>query len=349
MRLFAAATMAGACLATAPLHAADLFGSAPPPMSEPAAQTELGSNWYIRGDVGYGPSTQSVVDPTNSGLIPAPKPATNLNPYTNQVFSAGFNVYDQPSGDASGNVPIQRGLPQKINNMSYDVGLGYRVNDYLRLEATYGFHFGPGLSTQKTVICPGQVTGVDNYFSTITAGVTTYTQTPVGYIYPNTTCNGYLNATQYNNTVLASANIDLGKWWVFEPYIGVGGGVNASTISGSVHYNNTSDGSAYSGVKATGDTSAPAYWVAPLGLDSAGHMQYGYLNGPHVELGSQNWNRTFNSTKFTFAGQLAAGVAVPISQSAMLDLSYRFTTYDIGHVQQNYMQSVNLGVRYNIN
>ena len=62
MKLLAAAGLAGVCLAASPLFAADLFESAPPPMDD-GSQTELGSNWYIRGDVGYGMVTEPTVVP----------------------------------------------------------------------------------------------------------------------------------------------------------------------------------------------------------------------------------------------------------------------------------------------
>src|SRR5208337_4639176 len=54
MRLFLFTAFASLTLAV-PAGAADLFGSAPPPIS-PAAQPpttiEVGTNWYVRGDVG---------------------------------------------------------------------------------------------------------------------------------------------------------------------------------------------------------------------------------------------------------------------------------------------------------
>jgi opacity protein-like surface antigen len=70
---------------------------------------------------------------------------------------------------------------------------------------------------------------------------------------------------------------------------------------------------------------------------------------PNVPIGPQNWNRNINSTKITLAGSLMAGVGIQISQSAMLDIGYRFTSLDITSGLKDYRQSVNVGVRYNIN
>jgi hypothetical protein len=357
--MIAAAGLVGACLATSPLYAADLFGSAPPPMPDQAEQSELGSNWYIRGDVGYGVEKQTTVDPTGTGIIPRAQPAYAQDAVTGNVFGPlGYNFYDQPTGDASNPTAIKRGVPQTVSAMDFDIGAGYRVNDYLRLEATYGFHVGPGYSTQAQVVCPGKVTGVDNYYQTSvdSTGNPVYTATPIGYVYPATTCNGYLNSTQYNNTVLGSAYVDLGKWSIVTPYIGAGFGINASTITGGVNYYNTNDGSSYSGVTAEGDTAAPPTWVTQTGFNQgAGKPIYSYVvgkngtEGPNVEFGNQNWNRTFNSTKFSFAAQLAAGLGIQISQSATLDLAYRYTTLDVSHWSDNVRQSVSVGVRYNLN
>ena len=56
MKTSIAAALAGLAMASTPTLGADLFGTAPPPLTFPANQspfTEVGSNWYLRGDVGY--------------------------------------------------------------------------------------------------------------------------------------------------------------------------------------------------------------------------------------------------------------------------------------------------------
>jgi opacity protein-like surface antigen len=364
MRLLGLAGLAGACLATSPLFAADLFGSAPPPMEAPAVDTELGSNWYIRGDVGYGQIDQATVVP-QAGLFPQQSAGGvfNAGAFVPYQFKDGtpLTFNGAPIGDASSLVAAARGNDQKTMTSSFDVGFGYRINDWFRVEANYNFFRGPGFGAQTQVYCPGQANAVSNYNAQTTTtnngGVvtttTTYVPTPVGYTYDWSTCNGYLNVAQYNNLGLITGYADLGHWWLFSPYIGVGVGVNANTITGSMNYYNTSTGQAYSGPNVSG--SAPGTWVVDTGtVDASGHPVYAPLvdkngKGPQMEIGPQNWYRKIDSTKYTIAGQIAAGVGMQISQSATLDLGYRLTTTDITGGVKGFLQSVNLGVRYNIN
>ena len=343
MRKIAAAGMAVALLATTTsLYAADLFGSAPPPLDAP--QTELGSNWYIRGDIGLNfESSPTIV--TKDNLLP---------PISDVDIATGVPFNGAPIGDASTNVPITRGNNRSDENINFDLGFGYRINDYFRVEAMYDYHQGPGLAATGKAYCPGQVNAVSNSVGTTTAGVTTYAAIPVGYAYDFSTCNGYLNATQYNNLALANAYVDLGTYWILSPYIGAGFGLNVNTISGSLEYNNKSTGETYAGPTVTG--SAPAVWVVNSG-NTAGNGTPIYtplvgkktLQGPQMEIGPQNWTRKFNSTKYTFAAALMAGVGIKISQSATLDLGYRFINPTIGSSTKSAIQSFNIGVRYNLN
>ncbi len=97
-------------LTLTPAVAADLFGSAPP-MTSPASQAptavEIGTNWYLRGDIGVGfddaPSvTLASVPSVPSGLL-ASAPASGGS-------GAGF---------------------------AGDLGFGYRFTDFLRMDATW--------------------------------------------------------------------------------------------------------------------------------------------------------------------------------------------------------------------
>jgi opacity protein-like surface antigen len=322
MRLLAAAGLAGLCLATSPLYAADLFDSAPPPMDAPPAQSELGSNWYIRGDVGYGQMDQATVKP-EAGLFPT--------------------IGNAPIGDAGTTLSPARGNDKTTNTPVFGLGFGYHVNDYFRVEADWQFENGPGLSTQKTVYCPEVANAVSNYYTKNVA-------TPVGYQYDYTQCDGKLNVRQYNNTALAMGYFDLGHWGLFTPYIGAGVGLNANSINGTLAFNQQDTGVTYTGPVVTG--SAPGVWVTPIGTKN-GQPYYtgvgGGGSGVPQPIGPANWNRTISSTKYTFAGALAAGVGMQISESATLDLGYKFETLDITGGTHSMLQSVNLGVRYNLN
>jgi opacity protein-like surface antigen len=332
MRLIAAAGLAGACLASSPLHAADLFGSSPPPMAEPMEQAELGSNWYIRGDVGYGQITQATVE-TTSALFPT--------------------ITRQPIGDAANALSPARGNAQTKMNADIGLGFGYRINDWFRAEADWQFSQGPGWSTTRQVYCPEVATAVSNYGYANAADLTG-TATPVGYQYSYNICDGNLNVKQYNNTALAMGYIDLGHFGLISPYIGAGGGVNVNTITGTLNYVQTDTGTTYQGATVSG--SAPATWVTPSGnVDQAGRPIYipvpqaANPRGNYQSVGPADWHRSLASNKYTFAVAVAAGVGIKISQSATLDLAYKAMTLDVTGGVKGLRQSVSLGVRYNLN
>lgn len=358
MRMIAAAGLVGACLATSPLYAADLFGSAPPPMPDQAEQTELGSNWYIRGDVGYGEIKQASVVP-QAGLLQPDRLSGFFDPNTGiwngliapNGSAATFN--DAPVGNPSSPVPVTRGNPQSTTTPTFDIGFGYRVNDWLRVEGTYSFFRGPGFGAQAQKVCPEVASAVSQTVVTTVNGTNTSTTTPVGYMWDPTTCTGNLNVSQYNNLGIASAYVDLGHWWMgITPYIGAGVGLNVNTITGTLTYNQNDNGQTYAGPQVSG--SAPANWVVPVGSDAFGNTKYAPVQDPTgkypgVVIGPQSWNRSISQTKYTIAGQLAAGLGMPISQSATLDLGYKITSTDVFGGVKGLLQSVNLGVRYNIN
>jgi hypothetical protein len=331
MKFLAAAGLAGACLATSPVIAADLFDSGPPPLDAPAPEAEFGSNWYIRGDVGYGQNNESTVVPS-AGLFPT--------------------VGNAPIGDAANPVPITRGNNQTNMGPNFGLGFGYRVNDWFRAEATYTFTPGPGLGTTQTVYCPESANAVSNY--TFNAANPNGIAVPVGYQYDYTKCDGTLNVKQYNNTALAMGYFDLGHWGIFSPFIGVGGGMNVNSMSGSLTFTQQDTGANYTGATVTG--SAPGVWVTSTGkLDANGNPIYAPIPRPTVQsgvnqpIGAANWTRNINTTKYTIAASAAAGVGIQISQSATLDIGYHITTLDLFGGTKSLLQSVNLGVRYNLN
>ena len=92
MKTSVAAALAGLAMASTPTLGADLFGTAPPPMTFPASEsplTEVGANWYLRGDIGYEFDNEPTVVPT-AGLIPAiltdPLPARATSTLPRQRF-----------------------------------------------------------------------------------------------------------------------------------------------------------------------------------------------------------------------------------------------------------------------
>jgi opacity protein-like surface antigen len=315
MKAIAAAALAGIAMASTPSLAADLFGTAAPPMSFPAQESptaEVGSNWYLRGDLGV-----SIDTATTFSLSPmsTPTPGIGVLPFASSVGSTSDRA------DFSG-----------------DIGVGFRFNNYLRGEATYEYRFGPSGSNDNTVICPQSLTPYP---------------TNTGYEYiTSQTCNGNIGLQQHNQTALASAYLDLGTYWGVTPYVGAGGGLNANTTSGSVAYTTNPGGASYSAnlVPTTTIPLTPAVWVNPT-TGAALSPQ------PKVGFTQQSWNRSFSSTKYTPAWALMAGVGIPLSPSATLDIGYRYLNAGVTTTlinsqtgstvkQSNSSQEVRIGIRY---
>ena len=338
MKSSIAAAVAGLAMASTPTLGADLFGTAPPPLTFPADQspfTEVGANWYLRGGVGYGSESEPTVVPT-AGLIPAilTDPGTGA-PYVNA-----------PNGDATHNVGVTRGFDRSSLGASFDIGLGYRINNFLRLEAAYAYWGGPGLTYSQASLCPSTTQVASNM--EIIAPSTTATAVPVGYLWEPASCTGYLHATQHNNLVLGSAYLDLGTYWGLTPYVGVGAGLNANTISGTTSFYNNADGSPFLGN--TLSSGAPNIWVVQTGVNANNQPVYSRLTTqPNVDFATQNWNRSFNSTRYSMAGALMVGVGYQLSPSATLDIGYQYLSADLFGSNKSTFQQVRVGVRYMAN
>ena len=348
MKKIAAVALASLAIASTPTQAADLFGTAPPPLGEPASnpEVEIGSNWYIRGDLGYGEVNSPTIVPS-AGLIP---PVLYDIPGT----WAGFD--DSPVGNSSTNAPVFRGNNKTKDDGVFDVGLGFRVNNILRLEATYSFWKGPGLGYQQKSLCPNTAAPVSNTVNAAVGGNaagenTAPTPVPVGYLWAPVSCTGVLNAKQYNNVGLASAYFDLGNFWGVTPYVGGGLGLNANTISGSTTFTNDNDGSGFRGNTSV-SAGNPLQWVTLTSSNGGvnGTPVYTPLTRqPNVAFGLLNWNRNFTSTKFSFAGALMAGFGYQLTPSATLDIGYRFVDLDLSGATHNTAQQLTVGVRYMLN
>lgn len=132
MKTSVAAAIAGLALAPTPTLAADLFGTAPPPMTFPATQMEAGSNWYLRGDVGFGVEDAPTMSFSSLSIPP-----------------------DALSAIA--------GSKQTMREFDADIGVGYRFNNYFRVDATYEYRSGPNKSNGlPQVVCPSGAYGVED-------------------------------------------------------------------------------------------------------------------------------------------------------------------------------------------
>ena len=232
MKFLIAAAVAGLAAAATPAAAADLFGSAPPmtmPSSGAPTSVEVGSNWYIRGDIGISWDQVPTVT-TNSQSVP-------------------------PGGDATTPIGVGLGPSQFGRNFTADVGVGYRYNDWLRFEGTYDYRNGSGGSATTRVICPYTARGL---YNTVNGQ-----QTPIGIAYdPNETCDGVTHVKQWNNMFLGNAYVDLGTFYGVSPYVGAGAGVNINTAQGTLDYYKTSDGSLYL-ADLTAPGGYPLLWINP--------------------------------------------------------------------------------------
>ena len=223
---------AGLTMAAWPAAAADL-GSAPPP-TMPASQGqtmfEVGSNWYIRGDLGVSFDEAPTVSLSS---ISTPPPGLIATPYTTP---AGTNW--------------------STTNFTGGLGAGYRFNDYLRLDATWDYRTGVGGTRNTALVCPQSPT---------TGVVAATTGLPAGNLY-NTSdiCNGSTNLKQYNNTFLANGYVDLGTYGGFTPYVGGGLGLNMNVATGSFNAYQTSDGQVYA-PNLTPAAGFPQVWVNQQG------------------------------------------------------------------------------------
>jgi opacity protein-like surface antigen len=322
MKTSVAAALAGLAMASTPTLGADLFGTAPPPMSYPADQsplTEVGSNWYLRGDIGLNVdqapsfSMAAISMPTGTGFLPN---STSL------------------------------GSSRPHDDFSADIGLGYRYNNWLRFEGTYEYRTAASGKNLNSVLCP-------------TAATLEPVGGPhTGYLYDQTgantsVCTGALDLTRRDSTALAAAYLDLGNYWGVTPYVGGGLGLNADMISGSVGYTVNSTGAAYS-FSPTLTTGVPNVWV-----NSSGNQISPQPNIP-IAAATQNWNHSISVTHYSMAWALMAGFGIQLSPSATLDLGYRYLnagTSTLSITPQtgasiklpNVSQDFRIGIRYMAN
>jgi opacity protein-like surface antigen len=228
MKVLLSLSCAAVTVAALPASAADLLGTSPP-LTMPASQSplafEVGSNWYVRADLGISFDRAPSVSFSNIALPPLGVVAP---------FTTGA------------------GTGWSTTNFTGGAGFGYRWNDYLRFDATWDYRNGPGGTRQAAVVCPYGLTGVSS-----PSGV------PLGYLYNTTnTCDASASVHQYNNAFLANAYVDLGTYYGFTPYVGGGLGLNMNVMSGSVNFSETANGQPYA-ADLTG--AAPQVWVNSQG------------------------------------------------------------------------------------
>jgi opacity protein-like surface antigen len=306
-------------IVAAPASAADLFGTAPP-LTMPATQ---GPPIFESGSNWY------VRGDLGISFDDAPS-----------VSFSSISV--PPPGFFGSPLAVYSGQNIHATDFTGGVGVGYRWNNWLRFDGTWDYRKGPGGSSNATVVCPYALTG-------LTSQVPPNQQ--LGYLYNTTnTCIGSASINQHNNTFLANAYVDLGTYYGFTPYIGGGAGFNINTMSGSLNFNETANGQPYA-ADLTPTGTYPQLWID----------QFGNLINPqpNIAFTQQNWNRSFNSTTYSFAFALSAGFGFQLTPSATLDVGYRYLNSGaINNLinpqtgmtvkQNNWSQQIRVGLRYTI-
>jgi opacity protein-like surface antigen len=228
MRLVLSAAFVG--LTLSPAVAADLFGAGSPltiPASQAPTAIEIGSNWYLRGDVGVGFNDAPSV---RLATFPLPSLPTGLLATTPASASHGAQFVG-------------------------DVGFGYRFNDFFRMDAIWQYWTNPSRTRSFAVVCPYGLVGVTNPATGVAAG----------YLYDTSNaCAGTTSLNQHNNTFLATGYVDLGTYAGFTPYVGAGAGLNIGSLQGSSSFVSAATGATYA-ANLTNPGFFPSVWVNSAG------------------------------------------------------------------------------------
>ena len=232
------------------------------------------------------------------------------------------------------------GTGWSTTNFTGGLGAGYRFNDYLRFDATWDYSTGPGGTRQTTVVCPYGLTGESGE---------TKPHPPLGYLYNTAdTCNATTTIRSHNNAFLANGYVDLGNYGGFTPFVGGGLGFNMNVLSGSLNTYENANGLPYA-ANLTPVGAYPQIWLDPYGNPIAPQ--------PNIAFAQQNWSRSINSTTYTFAWALMAGIGFQLNPSATLEIGYRYlNSGDVNTLinpqtgmtikQRNTSQQVRVGIRY---
>ncbi len=185
-RFKAVVIAAGVALASGGLvRAADLPPA--PRLPAPVPVVEDFSGWYLRGDIGFGvaasaPNLQNDPDPIASGVS-----GGFLSPSAYESFN---NTSVSPSG-------------------MFDFGVGYRFNNWFRMDGTLEYRGGAELQSLYTLNDPA-----NPYFGG-----------PLQYA-------DFFRADISSIVGLVNAYADLGNYWGVTPFVGAGAGFAYNSISG---------------------------------------------------------------------------------------------------------------------
>ncbi len=178
--LAGAAVLAAASAAAA----ADL---PPEPVYVPPPEPIGFEGWYLRGDVGVGIAS---------------------GPDIRSTFYDSYTLAPLSGADAAAAVPSFARQRQHLDDAAFlDVGVGYQVNNWLRLDATGEYR-------------------TDQHFSTLESyDAGSFYGAPGNIAYDK-----YTGSVQ-SSVFLLNAYADLGTWWRLTPFIGAGIGAAYNRVS----------------------------------------------------------------------------------------------------------------------
>ena len=202
-----------------------------------------------------------------------------------------------------------------------DVGAGYKLNNWLRTDATLTFNKPRDMSKAgATVTCPYALRGLTTQDADATR---------VGYQWDPELerCNSKSSADLKKTDLMLNAYFDLGSWGGLTPFVGVGAGVSMLKTSAGMLYTKTSTGEPYA-ADLTPTEAFPLIWVDKYQgkaitswTDATGVVRSGQ---PPVSFDKTNWNRRSSKTSFNLAWSLMGGVAYDITPQLKTEFSYRY-------------------------
>jgi opacity protein-like surface antigen len=200
-----------------------------------------------------------------------------------------------------------------------DVGAGYKLNNWLRTDATLTFNKPRDVSRNGfRVTCPYNLWG-------------SFSQTTLlkdGFFWDTVhdTCDPKSSSDLKKVDLMFNAYVDLGTWGGFTPFVGVGAGVSLLKANTSLKYLKTSDGSVYE-PDLTPLEGYPHVWVDLYGrpitswTDGAGVVRSG---NPPVAFDKNVWSRNNAKTSYNLAWSLMGGVAYDVTPQLKAEFGYRY-------------------------
>ncbi len=196
-----------------------------------------------------------------------------------------------------------------IGTATWNIGMGYQVNSWLRTELSIDRGVYRAQSVGQPFWCPYQA------HPTLRDGV------PVGSTADfNETCTPITSSSLNRTSGFVNGYIDLGNWSGFTPYVGAGIGVSYLQTKSDLRYLKNSDGTLWAPDLSAGMDGQPLTW---LSNDHFG-PNLPLVPQPLIPFAPINWNRTVWTKSWKFAWNLMAGASYDISQNLKVDLGYRF-------------------------